>query len=362
MSSTRQKNNIFVLAFILIFVFTGYMYCEQDEQQGQQGKQEQQGQQEQQKQKEKEDKDKKDKQEKDDKEKKDKEKKEKDEKEKKEEEKQKEDKKDDNKKPADKIIIKKNKIGGSITGNSNTDYDKKNEKRDKKKHDNYYYETEEEDDSNDGLSSVSQDFEGTGSSNWLWNLNLRYNLTFAVKYSLLGTYLSSYMDSNYFTGQWKGDMLFTGSGGEASFTIMGLGQRNIGAVFSLGYFEHRTVTNTFSDSTYTTVESSELKLLIAKVEVVHYPVEWFFVKGGVGGFYYSINTNVATNMPGYTYTGLEGNTVDVAFTGGIGVDFKIMQGCAVTIGVEGSIFVYDQYKVKGLRDGLMPYVGVSFLW
>jgi len=373
---------LFTTVIILSVIFATSAYSETPD--GQPGQQGQQNQSEKERvEKEKKDKEVKEKTEKEklEKEKKNKEEKEKQEKEKREQEekerqekekKEKESKKEEPKKTEDKIIIKKTKIGGNTGSvNNKKESEKRNKKEVKEKVYIEYEEEEMEPESDGGLRPLSEEFNGIssgggssygGNSYGSFNLDLRYNLTFSAKYSLLGTYFSSYMESNYFTGQWPGDMLFTGNGGELSFTVLGFIDKNIGLTLSVGYFEHRNVTQSFSDALYAAVENSELKLVVMKLEVIDYLRDWFYIKGGVASYSYTINTNVTTNMPGYTYTGLEGSTKDSALTAGAGLQLELFKGFTVNLGADLSVFIYDKTMVKGLRAGFTPYFGISILW
>ena len=277
------------------------------------------------------------------------------------------DKKEEIKKPEDKIIIKKIKIGGdtntSTEKKKNIDKTKINIKSEKEE---YEYETIEQPgpilDYPGAYSNSGQTGSYYPSGTTGFYLDIKYSLVFTARYSLLGTYFSSTLESNYFTGEWKSDMLLTGAGGEVGFAMKGLFQKDLGMIFSLGYFQHSSVTNSFSDSVYSIIETCNINMLVLKAEVINYPRDWFYIKGGIGVFSYIIDTNVVSNMPGYTYTGLEGNTTDTAVIAGAGLDLELIKGFSLNLGIEGSLFIYSETKVKGLRDGLMPYAGISFIW
>ena len=138
----------------------------------------------------------------------------------------KDDPKDEKKKPEDKIIIKKIKIGGSNTTNTINNNEKKKtytkDNKYKKEDEETEYETVYDESDLTGYPGTYSGGSNSFSHSGFISLDLKYALLFTARYSLLSTYFSSTLESSYFTGEWKGDMLFTGRGGEASFAIMGL--------------------------------------------------------------------------------------------------------------------------------------------
>ena len=260
---------------------------------------------------------------------------------------------DDNKPPEDKIIIRKINIGGD----SNNNNERKNEERQ-----NYDRGTDLETTYGYWPEYYNPADDYIYDTDSFSNLNLSFKLAFSAKYSLLGTYFTSFLESKYFKGQWNGNMLFSGYGGEASLSIMGLSGKNFGIEFSLGYFEHKNTTNSYSDAVYAITETSELKLAVFKMELIDYPLEPFYIRGGLGVYGYSIDTNVTTNMPGYTYTGLTGENLDIGLVVGCGVDIKILNGFSFNAGIEGAIFSHPEDDTRWLRDSFMPNVGASWAW